>query len=214
MPRESPVTDVSRLASEVQRGLEAAGNPERREVAKTSFPTAMTVIGVSVPDIRAVVRGASRALKGSPPGVVLSLARALLDGGTFEGRQAAYEIISRRKPAPASLRTATTEQLGKGMDNWASVDAFACLVAGPAWRQHQVTDAAVTRWARSPDRWWRRAAVVSTVPLNQKSKGGSGDTPRTLRVCGIVAGDRDDMVAKGLSWALRELAERDRDATD
>ena len=35
---------------------------------------------------------------------------------------------------------------------------------------------------------------------------------RTLRICELVAADRDDMVAKGLSWALRELAERDRDA--
>lgn len=28
-------------------------------------------------------------------------------------------------------------------------------------------------------------------------------------MCRIVAGDRDDMVAKSLSWALRELAKRD-----
>ena len=137
---------------------------------------------------------------------------ALLDGGTFEGRQAAYEIPARHKPAFAALSTSEVERLGKGIDNWASVDSFSSLISGPAWHEGRVTDAAVTKWARSPDRWWRRAAVVSTVPLNQKSKGGTGDTPRTLLICKLVAADRNDMVAKGLSWALRELAERDPQA--
>jgi 3-methyladenine DNA glycosylase AlkD len=58
----------------------------------------------------------------------------------------------------------------------------------------------------------RRAAVVSTVPLNKRSQGGSGDPERTLAICTLVAADHDDRVAKGLSWALRELISRDRRA--
>ncbi len=38
--------------------------------------------------------------------------------------------------------------------------------------------------------------------------------PRTLAVCGPLAGDHDDMVAKGLSWALRELIVHDRGAVE
>lgn len=204
--------DVECLGTQIHRRLEAVGNPERRRVAVTYFPTAMTVIGVSVPDIRAIVRDVSSLLKKEPPCNVLSLAHTLLEGDTFEGRQAAYEILARHRPALSTLRTEAIERLGKGIDNWASVDAYACLIAGPAWHENRVTDSAVTRWARSDDRWWRRAAVVCTVPLNQKSRGGTGDTPRTLCICDLVAADNDEMVAKGLSWALRELAKRDREA--
>ena len=39
-----------------------------------------------------------------------------------------------------------------------------------------------------------------------KSRGGSGDAPRTVAVCRLLAADNDPMVAKGLSWALRSLA--------
>ena len=60
-------------------------------------------------------------------------------------------------------------------------------------------------WARSPDRWWRRAALVSTVPINNKARGGSGDVSRTLDICKILVTDHDDMVLKAMSWALREL---------
>ena len=52
---------------------------------------------------------------------------------------------------------------------------------------------------------------MCTVALNQKARGGSGDVDRTLRICGHVAADKDDIVAKALSWALRELAKREPD---
>ena len=71
-----------------------------------------------------------------------------------------------------------------------------------------------SRTSRRPDRWWRRAALVATVPLNVRSRGGRGETPRTLAVCEIVIHDRDDMVTKALSWALRELVVHDRAAVE
>ncbi len=197
---------------EVLGRLRERGSAERREVAKTYFPTALTVYGTSVPDLRTIAREVLARIKKEPADRVLSFVQRLVETGTFEGRQAAYEMLARHRPAFDRLDTRSVERLGRGMDNWGSVDAFAVLVAGRAWRQGQVTDAAVRRWADSGDRWWRRAALVSTVPLNMKSRGGTGDTPRTLMVCEILAGDRDEMVAKALSWALRELLGSDRKA--
>lgn len=37
---------------------------------------------------------------------------------------------------------------------------------------------------------------------------------RTLKVCRVLAADRDDMVEKAMSWALRELSKRDRPAVE
>ena len=51
--------------------------------------------------------------------------------------------------------------------------------------------------------------MVSTVALNNKARGGDGDTGRTLMICKMLVADRDDMVVKALSWALRELSKRD-----
>jgi 3-methyladenine DNA glycosylase AlkD len=108
-----------------------------------------------------------------------------------------------------TLDASDLRQLGEGMDSWDDVDVFACFLSGPVWRVGQLTDAEIRRWARSPDRWWRRAAVVSTVPLNNRARGGSGDPKRTLAICQLLLADRDPMVVKALSWALRELAKRD-----
>jgi hypothetical protein len=89
------------------------------------------------------------------------------------------------------------------------VDTFSCYIAGPAWRMGLITETVIQGWARSRDWCWRRAALVSTVPLNAAAHGGKGDTKRTLAICGILVHDRHDMVVKAMSWALRTLAMRD-----
>lgn len=159
--------------------------------------------------VRAVRREFSKRLAHAEPGVVLKLALSLLKLPAFEFRFIAYELVQHHRATLASLDGPTLEKLGRGMDSWVAVDCFACYLAGPAWRERQIGESVVRRWARSEDRWWRRAALVATVPLNNKARGGKGDAARTLDVCRLLVADRDEMVVKAMSWALRELAKRD-----
>jgi 3-methyladenine DNA glycosylase AlkD len=155
----------------------------------------------TVPAVRAVRRAYSRRLRTAPAGAVVALALALVD----RQRWVAYELLYHHPGGLAAVGVAEVERLGRGMGDWGAVDAFGCTVSGPAWRLGRLPDPVVRGWAASPDRWWRRAALVSTVPLNLRSRGGTGDPARTLDICRRLAADRDDMVVKALSWALREL---------
>jgi len=110
-----------------------------------------------------------------------------------------------------SLGEKEIEEFGEGMNNWGAVDTFARRLSGPVWLRGQISDELVHKWARSEDRWWRRAALVNTVALNVRSHGGYGDTERTLSICKLLVDDRDDMVVKAMSWALRELVIHDPD---
>ena len=196
---------VRARAEEVLRALRAASDPERREVTRGYFPSRLEILGVSAPELRRILRPLARALRSAPAAEVLATARALRDTGAHEARQIAFELVGGRRDVIAVLDAKAVEALGEGNDNWASVDGFSVYVAGPAWREGAVRDRDVLRWCRSADRWWRRTALVSTVALNMRSRGGSGDVPRTLRVCRALATDADPMVAKALSWALRAL---------
>jgi len=126
----------------------------------------------------------------------------------------AYELIKQHPAAFGSIGEGELEELGQGIDSWGAVDGFARILAGPAWLAGQVDDELIHRWAHANDRWWRRAALVSTVALNMRSQGGRGDVARTLAVCEVLADDRDDMVVKATSWALRQLVVHDADAVD
>jgi 3-methyladenine DNA glycosylase AlkD len=142
---------------------------------------------------------------------VLDLARELLRTQD-DYRWLAYELICNHQDTFRSLDASSLEELGRGMDSWWSVDAFARLLSGPAWLKGQLSDQVIHRWAGSEDRWWRRAALVSTVAFNTRSHGGYGDVPRTFAVCRILVADQDDMVVKAMSWALRALVPHDPDA--
>jgi len=159
--------------------------------------------------VRLVRRRLSLDLKFAPAKLVRGVAFALMARDAGADRFIAAELLAEHQAAMATLDAEDLRRLGRGMDSWDDVDVFACFLSGPAWRTRQLSDAEIRRWARSPDRWWRRAAVVSTVPLNNRARGGSGDPVRTLALCRLVLGDRDPMVVKALSWALRELAKHD-----
>jgi 3-methyladenine DNA glycosylase AlkD len=157
--------------------------------------------------IRAIRRKYSRALKPANANFVLRLARALCQ---VEGyRWFAYELMQNHPATFERLDEAELEYFGHGLNSWWTVDSFARILSGPAWLKGQVSDNVILKWARSPDRWRRRAALVSTVALNVRSHGGGGDVSRTLRVCRLLAKDHDDLVAKALSWALRALVAHD-----
>ncbi|MCA1573196.1 MAG: DNA alkylation repair protein [Acidobacteria bacterium] len=158
--------------------------------------------------IREVRREFSRRLAKAPSELIIRLALRLTRRRVMSLRFVAYELVQHHKPAFGSLNARSLEELGRGLDSWGAVDSFACYLAGPAWREQQISDASLRRWAGSKDRWWRRAALVSTVPLNSKARGGTGDQSRTVDICAMLVKDRDDMVVKALSWALRELAKR------
>lgn len=122
-------------------------------------------------------------------------------------------VFQNHPTARTSITAEYLEPLGNRMDSWGLVDAFSAI-AGPAWREGYISNETVMGWTQSESRWWRRAALVCTVFLNRKAQGGRGDTPRTLMVCEVLASDRDDMVAKGMSWALRDLSKRDPAAVE
>ena len=172
----------------------------------------------TVPAIRPVRREVSRAIARAGVDDVLALVLEIIDRSLVEGepdlRWVGYELAHYHRPTLASLDVGTLERLGDSLNTWDSVDVFSLYLSGVAWRNGQIQDADVHRWAHSENRWWRRVALVSTVALNLKARGGTGDPGRTMPVCRMLAADGDDMVVKALSWALRAVVPYDRAAVE
>ncbi len=164
----------------------------------------------STQSIRRVRRAYSQQLKRESAEDVLAVAMALV------GRQrwVAYELVYHHPHGFDVIDIDVVEALGQGLDGWQAVDTFGRYISGPAWRLAKISDDDIRRWAGSSDRYWRRAALVSTLGLNLRAAGGTGDTRRTLDICALLANDRDDTIVKALSWALRELVIWDPDAVE
>ena len=161
---------------------------------------------------RAIIRKYISILRQAPSEYVMAFARELLFSKGL--RWQAYEVLAAHHGAFHNLGETQLEELGQGINSWWTVDAFARTLSGPAWQVGLVPDELFVRWAHSPDLWWRRAALVSTVAFNVHSLGGQGDTPRTLAICRLLVADHEDMVVKALSWALRMLVFFDPEAVE
>ena len=192
--------------------LKSVADTAKKEASKSMFPTSMEYLGVRTPDFRILLKKWQEEVKSWNPEKLIGFSKELADTKIFELNQLAYELLWKNKKSLNSLGLHDLEHLGKNMDNWATTDTFSVLISGYAWRENQITDADILNWLESENRWWRRAAVVSTVTLNLRSRGGTGDTKRTLMICEKVVSDRDDMIVKALSWALRELSKSDKPA--
>jgi 3-methyladenine DNA glycosylase AlkD len=203
---------ISDRVDEVVVTLKDLGNPERVEYMRTMVPTSMECLGVTNPHIKTLLTELKKMHASWTPSQWIAFCKALVARGIFECQVLAYELIGRMRKLLDALTYADLKDLGRNLDNWASVDHYTVGIYGVLWGRGVVKDAHIQALLKSENFWDRRVAVVATVALNLKSRGGKGDTPRTLAVCEQVVDDHQDMIQKALSWALRELSKRDREA--
>ncbi|MCD4710178.1 MAG: DNA alkylation repair protein [Bacteroidales bacterium] len=202
------------IVKEMLDAFSDLGSAERREKSKTYFPTAQRVMGVTNPDIKLVLKEIRRRYSDWGTADWINLCKALVATRVFECQVMAYEMIGRDRKLLDALVYSDLADLGQYLDNWASVDHYTVGIYGVLWGKGVVKDSHIDALLESDNFWERRVAVVSTVALNLKSRGGRGDTPRTIAVCERVVDDHHDMIQKALSWALRELSKRDREAVN
>ncbi len=179
-----------------------------------SFKTNMTRLGVSSPRIKKIVKEWTDVLYDFTPQEWIELCIRLTQTAVFEAQVLAYELLWKNKKVLQCLNEEQILLLGKNLDNWVSADSYSTMIAGWHWREGTLPDAQILTWLKSENLWLRRVAVVSTISLNLRSRGGFGDTKRTLMVCEKVVDDRNDLIVKALSWALRELSKNDNPAVE
>jgi 3-methyladenine DNA glycosylase AlkD len=93
--------------------------------------------------------------------------------------------------------------------NWADHDGLVHYLIGPMLVSKTSRAKSVFVWARSPNRWHRRAACVALIQGARRKMF----LPQIKRLSNLLLHDQDDMVQKGLGWLLRETAKHDAPKT-
>jgi 3-methyladenine DNA glycosylase AlkD len=165
----------------------------------------------TVPELRRLRQAYSKRLARSEVADILTIANQLVARETEAARFVAYELVQFHRATARQITEPQVLELGREIDSWSAVDAFAYCITGPAWKSGNLADDVIFSWTGSADRWWRRLALASTVLLH-RAPAAERSVARTLAVCERLASDRDDMVVKALSWALRTASKSDPDA--
>lgn len=192
------------LVATVRARLRDRADPARAPQMQAYMKSAMPFLGVRVPQVRALVRGAARSLGVHDlRGTVL----ALWDPAEYrEERYAATELLA--VPAARPLRSPDLITLHEHLIVtgawWDHVDEVAHRVGELLLLHPAQIRPVVTRWQRSPDRWLRRTSVICQL-------GARTATDLDLLTAAIDANatDPDFFLRKAIGWALREYAKTD-----
>ena len=95
------------------------------------------------------------------------------------------------------------------ISSWADHDGLVHYLISPMVAADPARVGYVFRWAKSRNRWFRRAACVALIRGARQKMF----LPEIKRLSGLLLCDEDDMVQKGLGWLLRETAKYDAKRT-
>ncbi len=88
----------------------------------------------------------------------------------------------------------------KYIDNWAKCDSFCNHTVGDLVAKYPACVDELKRWAKSDNRWLRRAAAVSLIVPAKKGIFMQD----ALEISDMLLTDNDDMVQRGYGWLLKE----------
>jgi len=93
-----------------------------------------------------------------------------------------------------------TRWINKYINNWAKCDAFCSRTIGDFMQKYPHKIPELEKWAKSKNRWMRRASAVSLIVPAKKGLY----LKESFRICSILLKDNDDMAQKGYGWLLKE----------
>jgi 3-methyladenine DNA glycosylase AlkD len=197
---------IASLAAQIERDLRRLGDPDQARGAQAYLKHELVHLGVATPALRGTIRALPRDLTRAQ---VIGLARALWPRGVHELRMAAIELLMRHRTLLGLRELPLLERMVRESGSWAYVDAIAAWVVGDVALRHPRSGATLDRWARDPDFWLRRAAMLALlVPLRR----GAGDLARFERYADAMLDETEFFIRKAIGWVLREIGKRRPDA--
>jgi len=91
----------------------------------------------------------------------------------------------------------------KYITNWASCDTFCNHTVGDFIIMYPDYLSGLKKWAKSENRWMKRASAVSLIVPARKGKF----LPDIFEIADILHSDKDDMVQKGYGWMLKSASQ-------
>ena len=193
------------LADSIERELRLLADPERAVNQRNYLKSDLEFIGVGVPGIRKVARGALRAEREFTRELLLELVEVLWASGIYELRFAAMVALQAHAGLLEARDLSVLERLLRESKTWALVDSLAADVCGGLLTRFPELRPEIDGWAGDPDFWIRRSALlVDMGPLRK----GEGEFEHFSRYADAMLDETEFFIRKAIGWVLRETAKR------
>jgi len=194
------------IAAHIRRVLQDGGSAPHAEGVQRFFKEEVASRGWYTAELRQVAARFRRVLlKEHGLQYLLAVADQLFRGDVLEEKVMAVLLLEKSVDQFGRKEFRLFEGWLERVSSWADHDALAHYLIAPMLVAEPARARAVFGWARSRNRWRRRAAAVALI-RGARRKLFAAEIARLTK---IMLHDDDDMVQKGLGWLLREYAKAD-----
>jgi 3-methyladenine DNA glycosylase AlkD len=202
-PRKpSPAT----IAAEIRHLLGSEGSAEHAAGVQWFFKDQIKSHGWYTAKLRsAAVRFRERIRKEFGLDFLVQVADKLFAGRNLEEKVLAVFLLEKLTEQFGGAEFRLLESWLPRISSWADHDGLVHYLIAPMVVAKPARTKRMFRWAKSPDRWHRRAACVALIQGTRRKMF----FPEIELLSDSLLSDADDMVQKGLGWLLRETAKAD-----
>jgi 3-methyladenine DNA glycosylase AlkD len=201
---------VAYIADHLRRVLKDGGSAPYSQDVQRFFKEEIQSRGWRMAELRRLARSFSKVIRGQEGlEYLVAVADELFRGAMLEEDILAVLLLEPCRKGLTSPHFRVFECWLDRVGNWAEHDTLVQSLIGPMIVADPRRLRRAFLWARSPNRWRRRAAAVSL--LRGTNQGLFWD--EVQQMTRLLVADEDEMVRKGLGWLLRETARYDAERT-
>ena len=189
-----------KLLRSLREALLTLEDPVRRVGQAKYFKDTIQSLGIPMPEVLKIAREFGKEVRPWPKAEVFRLCESLWKSGNFEESIIAchWSRYPKKEYASTDMKI-FAHWVRDYVGNWASCDTFCNHTVAMLVERFPGQLTALKTWARSRNRWMRRAAAVSLIVPARKGLF----TADILDIAAILLEDEDDMVQKGYGWLLK-----------
>jgi 3-methyladenine DNA glycosylase AlkD len=198
------------VSEQIRRALRSGGSTEHAAGVQWFFKDEIKSHGWYTADLRrAAFRFRRELRKEHGLDFLVEVADHLFSGSVLEEKIVAVFLLEKLDEEFGDREFKLFETWLDRISSWADHDGLVHDLIAPMVAATPTRAKAVFRWAKSPNRWRRRAACVALI----RGTRAKMFFPEIQKLSDLLLGDKDDMVQKGLAWLLRETAKFDAKRT-
>lgn len=191
------------LISAIRGELVQLADPETKDRAQSYFKERIEVYGVKTAVVNKIARKYWLEVKGFDKQAIFDLCQELLKSNLNEEAFIACDWSCRMLDLLcADDLNVFTNWISRYIDNWAKCDTLCNHAVGALIDKYPELIDELKHWARSENRWLRRAAAVTLIIPARKGRY----LQDIFEIATILLTDQDDLVQKGYGWMLKEAS--------
>jgi 3-methyladenine DNA glycosylase AlkD len=194
---------------EIKKALRDNIQEDTLNSKKRFFKEEVKLLGLSVSEVTKISKHFYQTIKDSPKEDIFALCDELWKSGYSEEAYIAchFSYYISRKYEPADFRV-FERWVNEYVTNWATCDTLCNHTVGTIVEKYPENIEELKKWAKSPNRWVKRAAAVSLIIPARRGLFMND----IFEIADILLTDTDDMVQKGYGWMLKAASETHTEA--